>query len=292
MHRRYLYTRALTKVAYRIRGLGRVCEHLRTSVASHSAGTTVLIDDFMGELKFYCDLGEHMGSQIFWRGGYSQPQLKLLKRYLSKGAVFIDVGANQGEFSVYAASLIGKNGKVFAFEPVSSVRQKLSRNITINGFDNVTICPWALGSKEEERSIYGPGDAFSDGTYNMGLPTLFKTSERDLPLEQVRVRRLDDVVRETGVDRIDMIKLDIEGGEFEALKGAEAMLRRFRPVLIFEVGRQTCAAAGYAPADILQWMRNVGYRLTVIGETGDIQRGEAAFEEGDFHNILATPATA
>jgi len=92
MERIYRVARWFTKVAYRIEGigLGRLCEMICTSVARSSKGKGVLIEDFMGSLKVYCELCEHMGSQIFWRGTHSGGQLKVLERHLRPGATFLD----------------------------------------------------------------------------------------------------------------------------------------------------------------------------------------------------------
>lgn len=283
--------RSLVRRAYQIRGigLGRVCEFVRKWAASRWPGRVVLIDDFRGGLKFHCRLDEHMGSQIFWRGAYSGNQLDLLQQRLRSGATFFDIGANQGEFSVYAAHLVGPAGRVVAFEPVSALRDWLEKNVAANGLKNVAIQPVALGDQDAMLPIYGAPLAFDDGTDNAGLPTLHAMQGREQRIEEVPVRRLDDLIESLGIERVDVMKLDIEGSEFAALRGAENLLVRFRPTIIFEVGRDTCAAAGYQPKQLLHWLAARGFRFALIGEGGALRPLTDVDSLGVFQNILAMP---
>src|SRR2546426_11944071 len=109
-----LALRRLTRFAYSHRGAARLAEKLRLHYLS--ADRTYLVEDFDGNSKFFCSLNEHMGSQIFWRGAYSGEQLKLLDRILRTEMNFIDVGANQGGFSVFVASRLF-SGKIFSIVP-------------------------------------------------------------------------------------------------------------------------------------------------------------------------------
>jgi FkbM family methyltransferase len=289
MDRIYRIGRQFTQRAYRIRGigLGRVCEAVRKTVAKNARGTVVLIDDFMGASKFYCELDEHMGSQIFWRGAYSGGQLRVLARHLRRDNVFLDVGANQGEFSIYAARLVGDNGRVVAFEPVSFNRAKLNRNIAVNGYHNITIVACALGNEESTLPIYSQPGAYSDGTQHTGLATLYESTQRGQLIEQVPVRKLDDICASLQLPSVDFIKLDVEGGEYAALQGAVSVIERWSPKLIFELGLDTCHAAGYEPSDMLTWLARLGYQFWAIDDDGSLHPVHESMPFGEFQNILA-----
>lgn len=292
MNASYRIVRKFTKTAYQIRGigLGRLCETIRKQTAQRSGGKVLLIDDFMGDAKFYCEIGEHMGSQIFWRGAYSGDQLRQLKRFLTSGATFIDIGANQGEFTVYASRLVGDTGRVISFEPVDSVREKLWRNIRINALQNVIVQSWALGDSNGSFPIFSQLEQFADGTQHLGLATLFETEERGTVIQQVQVRRLDDIVAEKGINRVDVVKIDIEGGEFAAFKGASSLLARYKPVLFFELDKGNCRAAGYEPDELLAWLRGFNYQFSSIEDGGTLRSLQEPSSMRDFMNILATPA--
>lgn len=282
--------RKFTIPAYRIKGvgLGGLCEQVRRIAAHVAPATPFITDDFRGRAKFICHLREHMGSQMFFRGSYSGDQLVLLEQLLKPEATFIDIGANQGEFTI-AAALIVSQGSVIAFEPVAEYRHRLQDNIDLNAFAHVEVLPYALGDNEGVLPIYDKQTPFADGTRHEGLPTLFASSSRSEVRELVTVRRLDDVLAEMGVDRVDVIKLDIEGAEWAALRGAQRTLEQHRPVLIVEIGWETCQAAGYQPDEFARWIIEQGYYIEKIIEDGKTQ-AITPDQLGDFQNIFAYPA--
>jgi FkbM family methyltransferase len=267
-------------------GLPRIAEAIRRHVArwasTHPEKALVWIDDFCGKLRFCCDLSEHMGSQIFFKGSYSGGQLVVLRRLLRADAVFVDAGANQGEFTVCAAGQVPE-GRVFAFEPVPAVRERLERNVTANAFGNVTVHPVGLSAEDGyDVTIYGADSPFSDGTQNAGLPTLFDVSGRSRPLALIALRRLDEVLSDG--QRVDVMKIDVEGAELAVLQGAEQTIQREKPAIIFEANEETCRAAGYSVAILFEWLRNHGYDLEIIGPVGELTPVD---NQASFCNVLA-----
>lgn len=285
----FYFLRTLTRPAYRIKGvgLGRLCEMARRWAARRAPHTPLLIRDFRGSASFRCFLREHMGGQIFFRGSYSGDQLTIVERLLDDRSVFIDVGANQGEFSI-AAAKVAKLGRVISFEPVAEYRERLLENVRINALGNVEVIPVALGDEEGALPIYDQPEAFSDGTRHEGLPTLFASQVRSRPIEVVPIRRLDDVLQELGIAKVHVIKLDIEGAEWMALRGAVKTLATSRPVLILEVGRETCRAGGYEPEALAEWLANLDYRMEKVEEAGKTLPLHPS-SLGDFQNIVAYP---
>jgi FkbM family methyltransferase len=242
----------------------------------------VWIDDFCGDRRFCCDLSEHMSSQIFFRGSYSGGQLVVLRRLLVPEAVFVDVGANQGEFTVCAAGQVPE-GRVFAFEPVPAVRERLERNVAGNGFNNVTVHPVGLSDgSRDDVPIFGADSEFADGTQHIGLPTLFDVSGRSHPLAHINLRTLDEVL--PADQRVDVMKVDVEGAELAVLQGGEATIEREKPAIIFEANAETCEAAGYTVEALLAWLSDRGYELAVIGPAGDLK---PAGKRVRFCNMLA-----
>jgi len=136
--------------------------------------------------------------------------------------------------------------------------------------------------------IYDQQAAYADGTRNEGLPSLFRSASRAQPLEVVPVRTLDEVLAGLGVARVDVIKLDIEGAEWMALRGALKTLAQSRPTLILEIARETCRAGGHEPEALAQWLASLGYRLEEIAEGGKTSPVDPA-SLGDFQNIVAYP---
>lgn len=285
--------RFLTRRLYPLQGSGlpRLAEWIRRTVAStlqrNNLPTDYWISDFAGQSRFCCDLGDHMGSLIFFRGAYSQEQLQLLPELLADGSVFVDVGANQGEFSVFAAAL-PRSVQVFAFEPVSDVRARLEENISANLLHNVRIFP--IGLSSEARSsvpIFGSSERFSDGTRHAGLPTLFTMEHREKVLEYIKLETLDHVLEESAAPgRIALIKIDVEGAELHVIKGAQCTIAADRPHILFEVNDLSAGAAGYSTQDLFDWFDNTQYTLQQVlpsGGLGSLDR------QIPFGNVLATP---
>ncbi len=280
--------RPLTKWAYRQQGVGvaRLADWVRVSASRRAPEGPLLVRDFAGSSLFECYLREHMGSQIYFRGSYSTEQLAALEHVLHGDDVFIDAGANQGEFTVFAAAKASTR-LVIAIEPVEKHRRRLLRNVELNRLDNVVDCGVALGERQARLPIYDSDERFHDGTHNEGLPTLYPRSTSQFKAAMVDVRTLDDIVAEIRPPRVSVIKLDIEGGEFAALRGAERTIERDRPALLLEIGRSTCVAAGYEPEELVTWLQEHGYVLSRIEHGGAVTPLHAV---ADFQNVLAMPA--
>ena len=281
--------RKFTVRAYRTKGLGlgRLCDLIRRLSARCTSGAPLVIRDFQGTGVFACHLDEHMGSQIFFKGSYSTELLILLQRILPSNGVFIDIGANQGELTVAAAMLVPK-GRVIAIEPLEKNTLRLQSNIALNNLTNVEIMPVGVSDTRGVFPVFDQSGIFSDGTHNEGLSSLYPGDTRKTRIGSIQIERLDDVVDPLKLTRIDLIKLDIEGAEWPALRGALATLTRYRPTLIVEVGKSTCAAAGYSAEAFVDWLQSQGYALSRIGDGASLTPiGSSSL--GEFQNLMATP---
>ncbi len=229
----------------------------------------VEVADYDDDLKMSLDLSDHMASQIFWFGYYSRDVVSLIKSRLAPGDVFIDGGANIGEITLAAAKRVGAAGKVLSFEPVDAIRSKLARNVAVNNMDGmVRILAQGLSDAPGSLPIYGKAEQYLDGSQHSGLGTLYASSERAQKIATIELTTIDMTMNKLGLDRLAGIKLDIEGAELAALRGAAETLKRFRPWLIVEIGSNTCEAAGYAPGDILDALP--GYRFARIERGGKL----------------------
>jgi len=242
---------------------------------------------FDRDLKFRCELDEHIGSYIFWRGAYSRDILKVLAPILTEEMTFIDVGANQGEFTLFAAKRLRK-GHIIAFEPTSHMFEKLSHNVVLNGFRNIELVNQALSDKPGKLPIYMPRGRFRDGSYQYGLSSLYRTSTVADYVEMINVTTLDEYVKRTQLTRINVIKIDIEGSELFMLRGAAQTLKTFKPILVVEVGRKTCLAAGYDCKEILEFIASFGYRIEYIMPGGKTQPLESR-TLADNQNMICYP---
>ncbi len=278
------FLRRITKVLYRYRGLSRLADLVRKAYMRKKR--TILIDDFDETLFFNCALDEHISSQVFWRGAYSTGQLMLLGKILKEDMVFFDIGANKGEFTVFAAKRLGK-GRVFAFEPVKGLCIELKANVTANHFQQVDIVNKGLGNSNTQAVIFNAEKKY-DHEINWGTYSIYRRKGVDHPSGTIELMKLDDFVNDRKIAAVDIMKIDIEGAELEMLRGAEQTIRRFKPVIFIEINEVTSSAAGYHSLDILAYLANVGYRLELIGRNGTTKTMNID-KPGKFQNVICLP---
>jgi FkbM family methyltransferase len=152
------------------------------------------------------------------------------------GTNVIDVGAHVGRHAIPLANLVGMEGTCYAFEPIPSVRQMLAANINQLGLNNTIILPFALGESNRIAEFnFIPNLPEESGLKKRHI---YNAVPSEFQLITVQVRRLDDVVPLSA--NVKFIKMDVEGGELDVLKGSLKILDAARPIVAFE-----CGAAGY-----------------------------------------------
>ena len=246
----------------------------------------VEVHDYDDDLTMALDLSEHMASQIFWFGYYSRDVVAAIKQRLDKGDAFIDGGANIGEITLVAAKAVGDTGRVLSFEPVETIADKLASNVGANQMAWVEVLREGLSEAPGELPIYGQTETYDDGSRHSGLGTLFPSEQRPGLIGNIPLTTIDQEVTARRLERLAGIKLDIEGAELFALRGAAATLARFKPWVIVEIGVNTCLAAGYAPGDLLDAMP--GYSFHRIERGGRlIPIGKSDLRE--WQNVMCLP---
>jgi FkbM family methyltransferase len=159
-----------------------------------------------------------------------------------QGDIVVDVGAHIGRYTIIASKRVGTNGKVIAIEAHPGNYEMLNRNIELNGLTNVTTLNYAVYSKESKIKLYMPDEEFG---YTMHHSIMFsylspkyslKGKENEKFIE-VNANTLDNLLQKNGLSReVNWIKIDVEGAEFEVLKGATEILSNSKEIcLLIEV---------------------------------------------------------
>ncbi|GAA0933660.1 hypothetical protein GCM10009554_19070 [Kribbella koreensis] len=177
-------------------------------------------------LRWRLDLRDNLQAVLYYAGRYEPAVTRFLRAELKPDDVVLDIGANIGLHSLGAARQLRElgGGKVIAFEPAADSLDKLRAAAELNGLaDLITLVPVALGERKYKAALhadsrYDPADS--------GVRSLQADGE---VVQDVPVIRLDDWVREQALDRVDVVKLDVEGSEAAALAGATRTLIRFLP---------------------------------------------------------------
>ncbi|MFB0534677.1 MAG: FkbM family methyltransferase [Anaerolineae bacterium] len=191
-------------------------------------------------------------------GVYEVAVTKALEALCKPGMVACDIGAHQGYFTLLLARLVGPDGRVYAFEPMPGNYHSLERTLRINHLNNVVqAIPLAVAQESGDVLFQYSDKATSTGNIvHAGNDSTNLTSERKRVA--LRAVSLDDYAQEVGIQRIDLIKMDIEGEELNALRGMQWVLSRMRPVIVCEVHGKPI---GRDPGAVLQFLLDLGYAL-------------------------------
>ena len=241
---------------------------IRSKSAPYPADTWVRAEVLDG-LKLWVDLGDMFVSDNCIRGDYEPAETKFLQSTLKTGMTFVDVGANIGWFTLLGARLVGKEGRVYAFEPRDNTFKHLKRSIADNGFDDrCEAYNLALGAKAGEWPV-----AWSQNTLNPGgtwsvpnpeLEAFFKKIGH--AFQRAKVAALDDII---GEHHVDVIKADIEGAEPLAMRGAIKILTRDRPIILSEINTAPMQkVSGVTAADYVQQIAAHGYECRELSQNG------------------------
>lgn len=204
---------------------------------------------------FYIDPVSNFGFRLFKDGIYEPETIEILERVLEPGDTFVDLGANEGYFSVLASRLVG-GGRVFAIEPQQRCWPVIVQNLVENDCANVTLVPYGV-SKEA-----GSFEMVLTPPTNTGASSFVASKRASLwPRQTVHVLPLDEIFERFGIGEVALIKIDIEGYELEALESAREVLGsgRIRRLLV-EIHPKQLAALGRDPSEVQRLLEGYGYR--------------------------------
>ncbi len=192
--------------------------------------------------RFLCqDNDQYVGRSLVVYGEYSDGELTLLRPYLKPGGVVVEAGSNIGAHTVPIAQWVAPEGRVYAFEPQRLVHQMLCGNLAINAIENVFALWVALGDRSGQVRV--PAIRYGEDA-NYGGVELGGEEGDAVAIGTVDALRLD---------RLDLLKADVEGTEELVLRGAEATIGRTRPVLYLENDRREKSPA------LLAYLFALGY---------------------------------
>lgn len=208
----------------------------------------------------------------------SEPELAMLDRLIGPGGQMLDIGANIGIYSLRAASLVGRAGRVIAVEPGREALLALRANLALNDMPQVTVLPVALAAEEGVAQLYHVPLGNDPQAFSL-LP-----QSGSVTSEQVVTRTLDSILRDAGVTRLDLIKMDVEGLELAVLRGGADSIARLRPMIIFEINAAAALQANGASHDVFDLLIAAGYRIHRVeaGRLVPIDR-----QPDDHGNLLA-----
>jgi FkbM family methyltransferase len=218
-------------------------------------------------------------------GLMGRAQNKIYKKLLRPGFTVVDVGANQGLYSLLFSTLTGPEGRVFCFEPDAALFAALETNCRRNHATNVTYYNYALGAKAETSTLY-------HSRLNSGDNRLATSDRPDWFYEvSIKTSTLDSFLGDT---RVEFIKIDVQGWEFEVMKGMTEVWKNSPGVsLYFEFWPFGLRRAGCDPVHLLDHVQQHGFTLYDMAGSNprplvDLNAFCAEFHGYKATNILAT----
>ena len=211
--------------------------------------------------------------------------------YLRGGMTVFDVGANVGELTLMFSRFVGDGGCVHAFEPSGANFTKLETICSLASLRNVQINQLALAEKEGALILHSYGDDYSSWTSQALRPLeSYGIDIHSVSTEDAAATTLDLYCERQSIASIDLLKVDVEGAEFQVLLGARRMLEAQRVGCIaFEFG-QTTFDMKNDPGDIARYLKNLGYDLRNLVASDPVFPGRESPQTACFSMHLATPA--
>lgn len=186
-------------------------------------GRTFVFRKYLGDLTIHTDTTYPIELEML-SGAYDPESQAIVSQFVKPRSCCLDIGANVGALTLAMAKQVGGDGKVYAFEPGLVTFRRLQRNLSLNPTFRETVLPLQLGLSDSPGRLF-----WNEDPNNRGNASL--SASGGAPVE---VTTVDDYFRDHPLERLDFVKIDVEGMEYEVLKGGVQTWQKFQPVLYFE----------------------------------------------------------
>ncbi|GIL14597.1 MAG: hypothetical protein BroJett038_33170 [Chloroflexota bacterium] len=223
-----------------------------------------------------------LAEPLFVGNGFEEAELCALLRHAKNGIRIMDVGANIGLYTTTLAKTIGPGGRVWSFEPFPAIAAYLNKNIEANSLSNVTIVQSAVADAQGKAKFH---------VYPFGSDVYNSLGASYRPVENIRadstivvdVTTLDSFANINGIEKIDMLKIDVEGAEERVLRGAEQLLHRSdRLMVLAELGVDSARQCGCSVPRTIEMMANWGFGTFRLGVNMCFVKVEQFPDEGGY----------
>lgn len=209
-------------------------------------------------IKLWVDPASNFGRRVLLENNYEADLTAVFSKLLAPGQSFVDVGANEGWFSMLAASLVGASGRVLACEPQERLWPAILKNVALNGFTNVALLPFAVGSEpgQSEINLYP--------SLNTGSSHIGGRLRRWEKVQRIEIMPLSAILDGWARGNVDLMKIDVEGFELQALQGAGKHLGSTIRRIVVEIHPGPLRALGSNEEEVIQLLESAGYAKRVI----------------------------
>lgn len=241
------------------KGKVRLLTRLWRYATPHPYVRTVTIDGTTVQMT--CDLSKFVQRHIYFFGSFEAEDCARWMRIARNAPTIFDVGANAGLYSLLAA-YVNPTATIYAFEPTNGMWNDLLANLELNHATSVHPQKVAVGAADTIGYVHISRGNSGDNEGTNYVTTAVSAQDE----EQVKVVSLDSFCQQAGIDTIDLLKMDIEGGEYHALQGAQNLLSRHAIRCVFiELVESVAQRQGYTTADVKRLLVNHGYSIYRMG---------------------------
>lgn len=242
-------------------------------------------------VEWELDLREGIDFSIWLLGSFEPETVRCYQRIVKSGDVVLDIGANIGAHTLLLAKSVGAQGRVIAFEPTDYAFSKLSKNSSLNPdiASRIQCMQYMLVDSETQDSptpaLYSSWPLKNEeDLHNLHQGRLMTTSG-------AKPKTLDSVISSIGLDRVDCIKLDIDGFECGMLRGAREVLTRWHPPIIMELAPYVLEEQGASLGELIHLLKEYGYALYGLSNGEfldmDVTKLHHMIPSGASMNVLA-----
>jgi FkbM family methyltransferase len=210
-------------------------------------------------------------------GHYEPQEMEMLGHLVKNGDVILDIGAHIGFTSLFLSKAFPQS-QIYAFEPIPDTYAFLLKNIQYNVCENIHTFNYGLSNKAQDVLFH----YFRGGSALASQMNLIGHKSVRI---KCHLERLDDVVLSIGIQRVDVIKCDIEGGELGAIEGGLHVIKDFLPILFVELYEEWCQKFNYSADDVLRLLGGLGYQCFSISK-GRLKRETSIKNEGGNYNYF------
>jgi FkbM family methyltransferase len=224
-------------------------------------------------------------SDAIFAGHFEPAEMHVVERYLRPGMTVLDIGAHHGFYTLLAAKQVGSTGRVIAFEPSPRELERLRMHLRLNHATHAEVVELALGAEEGQTQFFVV-EGVESGCNSLRPPDVAD------PRRQIVVQRrtLDQVCLERSIGVVDFVKLDVEGGELDVLRGGETFFQRApRPIVLCEIADRRTKPWGYPAHRSSRSFERLGFRWYSPRTNGSLEPANIDLTKPLNENLVASP---
>jgi FkbM family methyltransferase len=229
------------------------------------------------DIAIFTSADNYIEWSLLSTGTYEDEINKLIRISLKPGNIALDIGANIGLQSIRMSQCTGAEGKVYAFEPLAHLQEKFSNNIKLNKANNIKLFPFALANEESTADFKISKNTWNQGTFSIG------NNDGGPDTQCVIIKIADNVPEIKELSRLDLVKIDVEGFEYQVLQGLKQTIDKYKPRIIFEYDSNYWLTNGQNMNDCFNFLNELHYTLYQITPVGcELVEHPAAIVSGNL----------